>query len=47
MNTSDFYSRCFKSSVKMFSQVICYCMCKQTKYKDPSIRPTDLNGIKN
>ena len=36
-NTADFYSRCFKSSVKMFSQVLCYCMCKQTKFEDPSI----------
>ena len=37
MNTSDFYSRSFKSSAKMFSQVLCYCMCKQTKFQDPSI----------
>ena len=32
-----FTLRCFKSSVEMFSQVLCYCMCKQTKFQDPSI----------
>ena len=34
-----FTLRCFKSSVKVFSQVICHCMCKQVEFQHPPPLP--------